>query len=231
MEEMTIRYYAPALHMATAVQVVLPDEDDSQPWPVCFLLGPEGSSHGWWSRHARLSRMATEHHVVIVAPDVWEGCGFDMANGYAFGQALWQDLPNYLRRHVLCLDWRRVWMAGYGLSGLGVLQGALEHPNLLEAAGCLATGVCGAAPDAHPYLTEKRRFCLWGKEGQPRLDWRRQQESRTRFLFLTTPGEPIGGDMQGHFAACPPANLTETPEFCLKLFLAFAEQKEALACP
>lgn len=96
-----------------------------------MLLGPEGSDSSWWLRHARLEVLASTYGVVFLMPAVLEGCGFDMAFGYRFGQSLCQDLFVELEHDLpsLALRPETTWVVGLGFSGLGALHAALTRPT------------------------------------------------------------------------------------------------------
>lgn len=175
MPVMTIRYYAPSLQMASVMQVVLPERDNLPLRSAHVLLGPEGSDSSWWLRHARLEVLASTYGVVFLMPAVLEGCGFDMAFGYRFGQSLCQDLFVELEHDLpsLALRPETTWVVGLGLSGLGALHAALTRPDRFCGAACL-----GAVPDiaayrngkaSSSYLTPARLKCLWGQreDGAP----------------------------------------------------------------
>lgn len=211
MPVMTIRYYAPSLQMASAMQVVLPERDNLPLRSAHVLLGPEGSDSSWWLRHARLEVLASTYGVVFLMPAVLEGCGFDMAFGYRFGQSLCQDLFVELEHDLpsLALRPETTWVVGLGLSGLGALHAALTRPDRFCGAACL-----GAVPDiaayrngkaSSSYLTPARLKCLWGQreDGAP---------SVPDTVDLLTKRAREGASLRFYLGGC--ADEPETKAFC-----------------
>lgn len=235
MPVMTVHFYAASLQMASVMHMVLPSEDS--PKGTLLLLGPEGSASAWWLRHARLEATAERYQLAFVLPSTLQGCGFDMAYGYRFGQSLCKDIPEWLETRLPCLRLkeRPLYIAGYRLSGTGAIHAALCHPERFETAGAFQASLDISARFAAPdgYLTPKRLRSLWGEvpaAGSPldltALARRRTKEGSLPRLFLADPLDGEGfvhscGKNACRVWACGNADSPDAPERCLNAFLDF----------
>lgn len=230
-----IHYYARALQMASVMHVVLPEGSTAH--DVCFLLGPEGSTSDWWLRHSRLCALADERRTAFVLPAVLQGCGFDMAYGYRFEQALCCDIPEWLSRHLPCLALSHmpVSIAGYRLGGTGAAHAALDRPEQFGTVGCFDALL---APSVHvgrafPWLTDKRRRLLWGDHPVPDdfegVEVCRSSGTLPRFWLHDSAHSETDAGAQAFRDRCGAAHCTlshadcETAEDVLRAFLAFAD--------
>lgn len=230
-----IHYYAKALQMASVMHVVLPEGGAVQ--GVCFLLGPEGSASDWWLRHSRLCTLADERQMAFVLPSVLQGCGFDMAYGYRFEQALCRDIPEWLSRHLPCLALSQmpVSIAGYRLGGTGAAHAALDCPDLFGTVGCFDALLAPPSQSgrAFSWLTDKRRRLLWGDapspDGYGALEVCRSRGPLPRFWLHDSARSETDAGAQAFRDRCGAAHCTlshadcKTVEDVLRAFLAFAD--------
>ena len=123
------------MNMASAVNVVLPDEGSLKKAPVVMLLHGLSDNASGWSRYTACEQYAREVGAVLIMPEVQRSFYTDMANGLLYFTYIHSELPRLCRR-MFGLSSRRElnFIAGLSMGGYGALKCALSFPN--HYAGC-----------------------------------------------------------------------------------------------
>lgn len=130
-----------------AVTIVLPEgysADDSDPYPVLYLLNGHGGNNRSWSTITRLDSLATEYDMIIVCPDgrnswYWDSPVNDSLQMESF---IINDLIPYIdSRYNTRTDRLGRAVSGLSMGGHGALWLAMRHQNVFGSAGSTSGGV------------------------------------------------------------------------------------------
>lgn len=126
-----LRYFSNALGMQTAANFILPNPDQPGPYHVMFLLHGLSDDHTIWSRRTSIERYVEGLPLIVVMPNGGRGFYTDAAEGFAYGTAIGEELPNLVRHYFQV---RAQWaITGLSMGGYGALRLALRHPDLFRS--------------------------------------------------------------------------------------------------
>lgn len=127
------RYFSSAVGIQTAANVILPNPDIPGPYEVMFLLHGLSDDHTIWSRRTSIERYVEGMPLVVVMPDTHRGFYIDAAQGFAYGKAMGEELPNVIRHYFPVKEngWS---VTGLSMGGYGAFRLALGHPELFRSA-------------------------------------------------------------------------------------------------
>ncbi len=127
--------YSSVMDLATAVNVVLPDEGDLDKVPVIMLLHGSSDNSSAWMRYTACEQYARETGAALIIPEVQRSFYTDMAYGLPYFTYIHSELPRMCRR-MFGLSARRElnYIAGLSMGGYGALKCALTYPK--KYAGC-----------------------------------------------------------------------------------------------
>lgn len=125
-----------------AARVFLPEMDKLQlddaahahKYPVLVLLHDEGGASIDWQR-TPVERLAAEHGIFVIAPDVQHTLGTDMEYGPKYQAFVSTELLNICRNiFPISQDPAKTWVGGVGTGGYGAVKLALDHPEAYSKA-------------------------------------------------------------------------------------------------
>jgi len=112
----------------------LDDSAHAHKYPVLVLLHDEGGASMDLQR-TPAERLAAEHGIFIVAPDVQHTLGTDMEYGPNYETFVSTELLNICRRiFPITEDPAKTWIGGIGTGGYGAVKTALQHPDVFTKA-------------------------------------------------------------------------------------------------
>lgn len=112
----------------------LDDADHTQKYPVLVLLHDEGGACMDLQR-TPAERLAAEHGIFILAPDVQHTLGTNMEYGPQYETFISTELLNICRNiFPLTQDPAKTWIGGIGTGGYGAVKTALHHPDVFTKA-------------------------------------------------------------------------------------------------
>ena len=125
-----------------AARVFLPEMDKLQlddsahahKYPVLVLLHDEGGASVDWQR-TPAERLAAEHGIFVIAPDVQHTLGSNMEYGPNYETFVSTELLNICRNiFPISQDAAQTWVGGVGTGGYGAIKLALDHPDVFSKA-------------------------------------------------------------------------------------------------
>ena len=125
-----------------AARVFLPEMDKLQlddtahahKYPVLVLLHDEGGASIDWQR-TPAERLAAEHGIFVITPDVQHTLGTDMEYGPKYETFVSTELLNICRNiFPIAQDAAQTWVGGVGTGGYGAIKLALHHPDVFSKA-------------------------------------------------------------------------------------------------
>jgi len=112
----------------------LDDSAHAHKYPVLVLLHDEGGASMDLQR-TPAERLAAEHGIFIVAPDVQHTLGTDMEYGPHYETFVATELLNICRRiFPITEDTAKTWIGGIGTGAYGAVKTALQHPDVFTRA-------------------------------------------------------------------------------------------------
>ena len=125
-----------------AARVFIPEMDKLQlddtahahKYPVLVLLHDEGGASVDWQR-TPAERLAAEHGIFVIAPDVQHTLGINMEYGPNYATFVSTELLNICRNiFPISQDPAKTWVGGVGTGGYGAIKLALDHPDVFSKA-------------------------------------------------------------------------------------------------
>ena len=128
--------FSNTLDMATAVNVILPNEGDPDEAPVLMLLHGLSDNASGWSRYTAVEQYAREIGIAVIMPEVQRSFYTDMVCGLPYFTYISSELPAQCRR-MFGLSGRRErnYIAGLSMGGYGALKCALTFPDYYIGCG------------------------------------------------------------------------------------------------
>ncbi len=112
----------------------LDDAAHTQKYPVLVLQHDEGGASMDLQR-TPAERLAAEHGIFILAPDVQHTLGTDMEYGPKYETFISTELLNICRNiFPITQDPAKTWIGGIGTGGYGAVKTALHHPEVFTKA-------------------------------------------------------------------------------------------------
>ncbi len=141
MARIQLSYFSDALQKSTSAVLFVP-ESIEPPYHVLFQLHGLSDNETAWSRRTSLERYVERLPVIVVMPDGGRGFYCDAEQGYAFGRAIGEELPQLIERWF---PTRPGWaIGGLSMGGYGSFRLALTYPERFVSAvshsGALAFG-------------------------------------------------------------------------------------------
>ncbi|MGE9293441.1 MAG: alpha/beta hydrolase [Puniceicoccales bacterium] len=141
--------HSEALGMASAINVILPQQTTSQvglkgrsgkgPHPTLWLLHGRSDDHTIWMRRTSIERYASELGLAVIMPNVHLSWYQDMAYGPRYFTYLSEELPRLCREFFHLSDRREDnFIAGLSMGGYGAFLHALRNPQNYVAAASLS---------------------------------------------------------------------------------------------
>ena len=128
--------FSNVMKMATAVNVVLPDEGDLSKAPVLMLLHGLSDNASGWSRYTACEQYARELGFAVIMPEVQRSFYTDMVYGLPYFTYIHSELPQMCRRMFGLSGKRELnYIAGLSMGGYGALKCALTFPKHYAACG------------------------------------------------------------------------------------------------
>jgi putative tributyrin esterase len=129
---LTYRYKSEALEKHVQAEVLLPDPKVAGPWHVMFLLHGLSDDQTIWMRRTSIERHVDGLPLIVVMPDGGRGWYSDAIQGYAYGTAIGEELPDLIRN---TFPTRAPWaISGLSMGGYGALKLALRYPETFHSA-------------------------------------------------------------------------------------------------
>lgn len=141
-----LKYFSPALQKHIAANVIIPENLDSKPFPVLYLLHGQSDDHTIWMRRTSIERYVDGTGLMVVMPDTGRGWYSDAVHGPAWETSIVTDLVNFIDGVFPT----RANAAGRALTGLsmggyGSVHLAFNHPDKF----CAAVSHSGALGYGH----------------------------------------------------------------------------------
>lgn len=127
-----LRYFSEALQKQTAANIILPSHSVPGPYHVMFLLHGLSDDHTIWSRRTSIERYVDGKPLIVVMPDGGRGFYLDAVEGYAYGTAIGEELPQLISAYF---PTKEKWcIAGLSMGGYGAFRLALTYPDRFVSA-------------------------------------------------------------------------------------------------
>ena len=127
--------FSEVMNMATAVNVVLPDEGNLSKVPVVMLLHGLSDNASGWCRYTACEQYAREAGFAVIMPEVQRSFYTDMVYGLPYFTYIHSELPKMCQRMFGLSAKRELnYIAGLSMGGYGALKCALSFPK--QYAGC-----------------------------------------------------------------------------------------------
>jgi S-formylglutathione hydrolase FrmB len=168
-------FHSDVLGMASAINVILPQQADTQigmashaaagELPVLYLLHGLSDDHTIWHRRTSIERYAAPFPLAVVMPNVHRSFYTDMAEGHRYFTFVTEELPAVVH-NLFRVSTRRedTFVAGLSMGGYGAFRLALARPDRYAFAASLsgALDIAGVAEKIGPergdeFLAELRR--------------------------------------------------------------------------
>ena len=150
-----VQFYSKALHVASTVNVILPEADQgvgvkgrgSRKLPrVLYLLHGYSDDHSIWMRRTSVERYAADHNLCVVMPAVNHSFYCNEPYGENYWEYVSEELPAVMHKFVRLSDKPKdTFVAGLSMGGYGAMKLALTYPERFAAAGSFS----GAVDIAH----------------------------------------------------------------------------------
>ncbi len=128
--------FSNVMNMATAVNVVLPDEGNLNKIPVLMLLHGLSDNASGWCRYTACEQYAREMGFVLIMPEVQRSFYTDMVYGLSYFTFIHSELPKMCQRMFGLSAKRELnYIAGLSMGGYGALKCALTYPKKYNACG------------------------------------------------------------------------------------------------
>lgn len=126
---MQLELKSTALGQATAVNILLPEKQDS--FKTLWLLHGRSDDQSAWMRYTSLERYATEQQLAVVMPNADRSWYTDTAYGKQYFTYITQELPEMLSKLFKGYSPAREdnWIMGLSMGGYGALKAALTYPE------------------------------------------------------------------------------------------------------
>ncbi|MDX2065369.1 MAG: alpha/beta hydrolase family protein [Fimbriimonadaceae bacterium] len=125
-----LHYWSDAIGMQTSAYVILPQT--AGPHHVLFLLHGRSDDHTIWMRRTSIERYVEGLNLMVVMPNGHRGFYLNQADGYAYGDAVTEELPSLVEQ------WFRVHprfaISGLSMGGYGAVRSALVRPDRFVSA-------------------------------------------------------------------------------------------------
>ena len=127
-----LQYFSNALQKQTAVNLILPDAKTEAPYVPWLLLHGLSDDETAWARRTSLERYVDGLPVVVAMPDGGRGFYVDADQGFAYFNALADELPVILAKYFhLREEWA---VGGLSMGGYGAVRFALGRPGRFRSA-------------------------------------------------------------------------------------------------
>lgn len=119
-----------ALRMATAVDVILPDQGELSRIKTLYLLHGLTDDCTGWTRYTAVERYARERGIAVVLPEVQRSFYTDMVYGLSYFTYVSEELPAVCRRMFgLGAAREQNYIFGLSMGGYGAMKCALTYPE------------------------------------------------------------------------------------------------------
>ncbi len=162
-----VQFYSEALHVASTVNVILPEPNQGvgiqaaragQAPGVLYLLHGYSDDHSIWMRRTSVERYAAGHNLAVVMPAVNHSFYCNEVCGERYWDYVSEELPRTMQRFFrLSNRPEDTYVAGLSMGGYGAMKLALTYPERYRAAGCFS-GVADVAAFSHHDLEKERVF-------------------------------------------------------------------------
>ena len=143
---MELHFHSEVLGMATAMDVILPQNALAQaegPLKVLYLLHGLSDDHTMWQRRTSIERYADAAGIAVILPDGARSFYTDMVRGGKYFTHVSQEVPRMVSLFFPQLSQRREdsYIAGLSMGGYGALKIAMTFPERFAAAGSFSGAV------------------------------------------------------------------------------------------
>lgn len=161
-----VDFYSEILKMSTQMDVILPQKtngqvgmkklDQTEKYPVLYLLHGMTDDHTTWQRRTSIERYAAERGMAVVMPACYLGWYTDMHHGYQYYTYVAEELPQICQYFFPRISQKRedTFIAGNSMGGYGAFKIALRNPDKFGAAASLS----GAMDPADTFRKDKDDF-------------------------------------------------------------------------
>lgn len=148
MSYFTASFNSKAVGGSSSVSIILPIgtkyEDTiaaGEKFQTLWLLHGGGGSSSEWARMTDIERLAINHKIAVVMPEVGSNFYSDMPDGPQYFTYVADELPNFLRKHFPLSEKREDnFVAGLSMGGFGAAKCAFNYPERYGAVGLMSTG-------------------------------------------------------------------------------------------
>ena len=164
-------YFSKTLSIQSAATILLPDVGEP-PFPTLYLLHGYSDDHTIWQRRTRIESYVENLPLIVVMPHGAHSFYCDAVEGYAYGSAIGEELPQIIERNFPAQKQRSGrCIAGLSMGGYGAFKLALTYPDRYAAAVSHSGSLCFAhhphSWDGAPYRPEQQRTLGKGYIGGP----------------------------------------------------------------
>ena len=137
---MQVNFRSSILCMATAMDVILPDDRTEGEFPVLWLLHGGGGNENDWMENTSIRRYAQEHGLAVIMPHVGYSRYCDMYWGGDYFRFLTEELPEAAKHLFPRISLKREdnFIAGLSLGGSGAISLGMRRPDRYGAIGVLS---------------------------------------------------------------------------------------------
>ncbi len=141
MPTITLNFRPASLGHNTTVNIIVPDNVNSETKTLWLLHGMHGD-HASWTNGSSVGRYVRNKNIAVIMPAAENSFYSDMVHGYDYYTYVSRDLPEFIHKTFrLSADRDKNFVAGLSMGGYGAFKLALRNPNSYAAAislsGCL----------------------------------------------------------------------------------------------
>ncbi len=152
-----VDFFSEVLEMSSQIDVILPQKtrgqigvknlDETEKYPVLYLLHGMTDNQTTWQRNTSIERYATERGIAVVMPTCHLGWYTDMHIGFRYYTYVAKELPSICARFFpgISQERRDTFIAGNSMGGYGAFKIALHNPDKFAAAASLSGGLDAAS--------------------------------------------------------------------------------------
>ena len=146
------------LRIDTSMNVILPEKNNLDKFPVLYLLHGLSDDHNAWQRNTAIERYAETNGLAVIMPTCHRSFYTDMDKGYDYWTFMTKELPEVVNSYFPISQKReKTFVAGQSMGGYGAFKWALRKPQQFGAAASLS-GALNMARRIFDFRDNKKRI-------------------------------------------------------------------------
>lgn len=206
-----LRFFSRTLNLQTTVSVILPEgtqgigvdgaREETEEFPVLYLLHGKTDDHSIWQRRTSVERYASDKNLAIVMPETHLGAYTDQKYGYRYMTYVSEEVPAVCHRMFRISAAReKSFVAGLSMGGYGALKIGLLCGDRFSKVAAYSSG-CDRYLSLPAWTREVSSItALRGMEGS--VPQREYDDAMHFFLTFGSPEEYLQDETNNLFLLC-----------------------------